>query len=317
MQNNLKIYAAIITTMLMWGLSYIATKIALESFSTYSLVLLRFFIASIIFAILLLMSGLPKFTKRDHLKIIATSAFFPFLYFFLETTALKYTTASEASLIAAIIPIVVLILSSMFLKEKIALKGIIGILFSFIGIVILVFGNMEQKLDLQQNLFGNLLMLGSVLSASFYMILTRNLGKKYSPLHITGTQIIYGTLLFFILCGIKYGELQITNLTMERIFALIFLSVFSTVLAFLCNNYALTKTSAAKVSVFINGVPVVTLFFAYLILHESLTPLQMVGGIIVIIALTITSVFGETKEKSKITSTKSHTFLAKENKSFF
>lgn len=290
--NILKIYGAITTTMLCWGFSYIVTKVALKTFSVSALVLVRFCLAALIFLILLSIKGFPKFAGKDQVKMIITSFFFPFSYYFMETAALHYTSASEASIIAATIPIVVLILSGIFLKEKISIIGAGGIMISFTGIVVLVLGNMNGELNLGSHLTGNIIMLGAVLSAAIYIVLTHELGKKYSSFEITGTQIIYGTLIFIIISIIQFNKISITQIDSIAVASVLFLAILSTVIAFFCYNYALTKIPAAQASIFINGVPVVTAFSAVFILGEALNLIQILGGLSVIFAVTITGTYG-------------------------
>jgi drug/metabolite transporter (DMT)-like permease len=245
--------------MFCWSFSYIASKIALQTFSVNALIVTRFSIASFIFLVLLYFKGFPKFSTKDHIKIIFTSTAFPFAYYYLETMALSYTTATEASVLSAIIPVVVLILSAIFIKEKITLIASGGVIFSFVGIVILIFGNPGQKFELNGNFLGNTLMLGSVLSFSIYMILTRSLGGKYTAFEITSVQTIYGTILFFIFCFcLTPHKFQIKSIGFENISAIMFLSIFATIVAFLCYNFALARISATKASLFVNSVPVIT-----------------------------------------------------------
>ena len=291
-QNTILVYSCIIITMFCWSFSYIATKVALQTFSVNALIFSRFFLASLFFLILLIIKGFPRFTRIDHIKIIFTSIAFPFAYYYLETMALNFTTATEASLLSAVIPIVVLILSGIFLKERITLIAASGVVFSFIGIVVLIFGNPEQKFELNGNFLGNTLMLGSVFSFSVYMILTRSLKGKYTAFEITSIQTIYGTILFFIFCVcLNPKKFSIQELGLENIAAVLFLSIFATVIAFLCYNYALAKISATKASLFINSVPVITSILAWSMLHEQLTKIQLIGGLIVVVAVTVTCTY--------------------------
>jgi drug/metabolite transporter (DMT)-like permease len=291
-QKTLFVYSCILLTMFCWSFSYIASKIALQTFTVNALIVTRFLIASLIFLILLYFKGFPRFSKKDHFKIICTSFAFPFAYYYLETMALSYTTATEASVLSAIIPVVVLILSAIFLREKITLIATCGVIFSFIGILVLIFGNPGQKFQLNGNFLGNTLMLGSVLSFSIYMIITRSLGGKYTAFEITSVQTIYGTILFCIFCFcITPHKFQIKSIGIENICAVLFLSIFATIVAFLCYNFALAKISATKASLFVNSVPVITSIAAWSILHEQLTMIQLTGGFIAVMAVTVTCVY--------------------------
>jgi len=91
--------------------------------------------------------------------------------------------------------------------------------------------------------------------------------------------------------------------SVQSIGAIIFLSLFATIGGFLSYNFALTRTTASKASVFINGIPVVTAVGAWLILSERLSWLQIIGGIIVLSAVFITStsnIAKNTAEKKRL-----------------
>jgi len=208
----------------------------------------------------------------------------PGLYFTFETIGLQYTSATKTSLIIATIPIMVLILSYFFLKEKIRLINILGIALSLSGVLLLIFGGRNHE-QLGGRLIGDMMILGAVISASIYMIMTRRLGKSISPVQITGMQIIFGAIIFFPAFLWDLPRLHWQAIRFDSIVALIILTFFATIAAFLCYNYALTKIPAARAAVCINGIPLVTACGAWFLLGETLAPLQLGGGMIVLVSV--------------------------------
>ncbi|WP_457577209.1 DMT family transporter [Desulfomarina sp.] len=285
-------YIALALAVLFWGLSFVATKIALESFPPFCLIFLRFLTASVFFTFLLLRTGFPSMTWNTLKPLLFLAIFQPGLYFTFETLGLQHTSATKASLIIATIPIVVLILSIIFLRERVRFLNIIGIIISMIGVILLVFGGRDIQ-EMNGTLLGDALILGAVLSASMYMILTRKLGELFSPIQITGMQIILGAIIFFPAFLYTMPQIQWREVTAEAIGAVIGLTVFATIGAFLCYNYALTKLPASRVSVCINGIPLVTACGAWFLLGEQLAPLQFLGGAIVIGAVYLANVNGQ------------------------
>ncbi len=287
--NSVKIYLALAMTVIGWGLSFVATKIALESFPTFTLVFARFGLASCLFGILLIRSGFPSFSRKEHAKVFLTAFFEPGLYFIFETIGLQYTTASKTALIIATIPIAVTVFAAIFLGERTPLVRAMCIGISLAGIAILVVGDPNFSWNLGGTLFGDLLICGAVISASFYIICARDLGRRHSALDITSLQIFYGAILYapaflWELPGITWGAI-----TGRSVIAVIYLTVFATVIAFICYNYALTQISASRASVFINCIPVVTAFGAWILLGETLTPLQAGGGALVLFSAFLTN----------------------------
>lgn len=282
-------YVALILTVLFWGFSFIGTKIALVSFSPFVCVFLRFSLASFFFLIILWRKGLLKLNIKEHKEMFILALFQPGLYFTFETIGLTYTSASEASIILGMVPLTVMLLARFLLGEKITRKNIIGIFMSVLGISILVLGAPGFNWGLGGSFFGDILIIGAVISAAFYMVYARDLGKRFSALQITGFQVIYGTIIFAPLFLIKVGEIQLSMVTSQSVGAIIFLSIFATIGGFLAYNFALTRTTASKAAVFINGIPVVTAVGAWIILGERLSWLQIIGGIIVLLGVFITS----------------------------
>jgi len=208
----------------------------------------------------------------------------PGLYFTFETIGLQYTSATKTSLIIATIPVVVLCLSAMFLNERLKLLNLLGIFFSLAGVSLLVFGD-GTGLDFGGSFYGDFLIFGAVLAASAYMIMTRRLGNTIPSHQITGLQIIFGAVLFFPAFLYDLPRFDWQNVSNQALVAVAGLTLFATIGAFLCYNYALTKIPAARASVCINGIPLVTAFGAWLLLGETLSSVQMVGAAIVLVSV--------------------------------
>ena len=100
------------------------------------------------------------------------------------------------ALIVAAIPITVLVLSALFLKERLSLLALTGIAISFVGAVLLVVGDPETRWALEGPMLGDLLIFGAVTSMAFYTIIMKRMIQSHSALDVTGLQICYGALLF-------------------------------------------------------------------------------------------------------------------------
>lgn len=281
-QNKIRTYIALNGAVLFWGLSFVATKMALESFPTFTLVFARFMLASCFFLTLMISKGFPLFSRKEHGKLLLIAVFEPGLYFVFETLGLQYTTAAKASLIIATVPLAVTAFAAILLGERTNAAALGGIVLSLAGITILITGDPQFSWSLKGSLSGDLLIFGAVISAALYMICARDLGKKHSALDITGLQIIYGALLFVPAFLWELPGINWSAITGRSAGALIYLTVFATVAGFICYNYALTQISASRASIFINAIPVVTAVGAAVLLGERLTPTQLCGGAVVL-----------------------------------
>ena len=285
-------YTALVAVVIFWGLSFVATKIALETFPTFTLIFIRFSLAAFFFCGLMLIRGVPKFSRGDHIRLFLMALFEPGLYFIFETMGLQYTSAPKTALIIATIPVAVLVFAFLFINERPAVTSVVGIGLSLIGIGILVVGDPNFSWQFRGSLLGDLLIIGAVITAALYMVCARNLGKGHAALDITGFQMIYGALLYAPFFFWELPAIQWSVISSRSVVALAYLTLFSTCAAFLFYNYALTKLPAGKASVFINGIPVVTAVAAWLLLGETLTLLQLCGGLMVLTAVCLTNLSG-------------------------
>ncbi len=283
MKATTKAYLALLFTVLAWGISFVATKAALADFTPFVLVFLRFAAASLVFAVLL-RGRMPKLTLRDHGRFILLATFEPVLYFIFETYGLTLTTASEASIIIAAVPLAVAIVARIALKEKLEMPTAVAIGLSIVGIVVLITGGTRGDLDLSGSVAGNLLMVGAVVAAAFYTVLARSLGKHWTARQITGLQAMYGSAMLLPFFLATAGRTDWQSISATSLGALAFLTFFATIGAFLTYNYSLKILPAGRASIFINGIPVVATAGGWILLGERLSGIEFVGAGLVILA---------------------------------
>ena len=293
-------YASIILAVVFWGLSFVATKIVLESLTPFTLIFIRFSVASCFFLPFMFYRGFPKLRPKTYGLLFVAALFQPGLYFLCETTGLQYTSASKASLIVATIPIVVLCLSVLFLNERSNWVMILGIGLSVIGVMTLIIGDLQFSWSLGGPMLGDMLMFGAVMAMAIYTVLMKSLVQTQSTLDLTGLQILYGALLFAPAFVWEFPRVQWAAVSGRSIIALAGLTLFATLGAFLCFNFALSKIPAAKTAIFLNCVPVVTAIGAWVILSERLTLTQMAGGILVLFSVYLTNFFGDRQVKFEL-----------------
>jgi drug/metabolite transporter (DMT)-like permease len=136
-QNQMmKAYVGMAMSTLIIGLSFVFVKIALRSAGPFD-VLAHRFNAAVIALLLLYVTGVvrkPKLNRKQFLQLLSISVFYPLLFFGLQTIGLQYTTASEAGIMAAITPVITLLLASLVLKERNTIGQIMGVVLSVAGI---------------------------------------------------------------------------------------------------------------------------------------------------------------------------------------
>ena len=281
-------YLALITMALLFGLSFVASKYALNFLSPFTLIFLRFFIAFLLLGVLYLRQR-QKINPSDRLRLLLTSLIFPGLYFLSETYGLKYAPATTVSLVVSTIPIFTAVLAFFLLNEKLRIWQSSGIILSIIGVAMILISGSERGTEWNLMRWGNFLGLGAAISAALYMTLGRSLLDRYSPLTITTSQAMFAVLIFLPLAGWEQFYNPIRAIDGFTVLAVLYLALFCSVLAFFLWNYGISKLEAGRAAVFTNLVPVFTAFGANMILGERPEWGQIIGGVLVITGVMITN----------------------------
>jgi drug/metabolite transporter (DMT)-like permease len=272
----------------LFGLTFIATKFALEGLGIFQVVFGRYCLAFLILVIV--------FRKKRHYFSIASQDFKHFLtltlvepvgYFIMETYGVHFSSPSSVSLIIATIPVFAMISAFFILKERLSPINISGIFFSILGVYFIV--SLQRSTELApQPILGNFLTLGAAMAAGLYNSLARRLTQKYSPLTLTYYQTLVATIVFFPLALIEYfisDGFQINAFIIGNVF---YLAVGGSIFAYFLLNRALSRLGSAQVAVFANFIPVVTIVISYFVFNEMLRPMQFTGAGLVLIGIYLT-----------------------------
>ena len=271
---------SILGAVFLWGSSFSAMRTILQDLNPFAAMFCRLFIA---FIFILPISGkmIPKsYQKGDWKFLLPMVLFQPCLYFLFESKALMFTTSSQAGIISACLPLMVAVAAWLFLAEKINTRTIIGLLLSIFGVVLLTVFQSEQA-NAPHPILGNLLEVGAMVSACANMILVKKLSARYDTWSLTGMQICAGTLFF--LPGIRYITIVDPSIwTLKLVSLLFYLGVFVSFFSFGLYNWGISKIEASKASIFINLIPVTAILLGWLLLGETLNPLQILATFIII-----------------------------------
>jgi len=268
----------IITATILWGVTFPIMKIAVVSISPVYLIFIRFAIASIILFILFYKRIISSL-KGQILSGIYIGVFLYFGYYF-QIIGIVYTSAMHSTLITGLYVVISPILAFFLLKESLDKKVIISLFLALIGLI-LITGILITNVNI-----GDILTLFSAIAYSFQVVYIDKYSKKYDPLALTFFQIIMVvplSLLFLPFSGIQVAW----NNTL--IFSIIYLSIFATALALLLQNFGQQGLDSATASMVFALEPVFGVIFSYFILGETMGPLQILGGVFILIAMILVS----------------------------
>lgn len=267
-----------------WGVTFISTKVLLRAFSPVEILFFRFVLG---FAALTIASRawLKVDSWREELMIAGAGLSGICLYYLLENVALTYTMASNVGVIVSAAPFFTALLGRVFLKEKLGASFFVGFVVAMAGICCISFNGAR----LQLSPVGDLMALCAALLWAVYSILIRKIGERgYPTVQVTQRAFFYG--LVFMLPALFLMDFR---LGLER-FAdpaavgnLLFLGLVACALCFAVWNFAVKVLGAVTTSVYIYMVPVVTVAASALVLKEPVTWLSALGTALTLAGLVI------------------------------
>jgi drug/metabolite transporter (DMT)-like permease len=282
-KNTIGHLSALVTSII-WGTTFISTKILLVDFQPVEILFFRFVISLFVLFIIY-----PHRLKGTSLKQELTFIFAGLcgicLYYLLENIALTKTMASNVGVIISVAPFFTAILSHLFLEEegKLRINFFIGFIVAMAGIFLISFNG--SKLEL--NPIGDLLALLAALIWACYSVLTKKIScYGYNTILTTRRTFFYG-ILFMIptlfLFDFNFGLARFTNPI--YIFNIIYLGLGASALCFVTWNFAVKILGAVKTSIYIYIIPVITVVTSVLILHEKITSLSAIGTLLTLAGL--------------------------------
>lgn len=276
---------AMLFTVVCWGISFISIKIVVSEIPPITTACIRFLITSIfLFLALKKIEPTHQIKKNIMPKLVLGGFLGITLYFCCENTGIKLTTASNASLITSLVPILAIGLDIVFFKSKISLSKICGIIIALIGtyLIITASGNVDFSSD---NFKGNMFMIGAMTSWAFYTILNKFLQDKHSALFLVTYQTIFGALFLIPLSLFEFNSWH--SFSLSAFGNILFLSILCSALCYFLYSYSLKNLDVTVTTIYLNLTPVIGIISGYLILNETILPIQLLGGLLVITSIYI------------------------------
>ena len=267
-----------------WGMTFLSIKVALREFGPMSLSLFRFVVASILLALLMVITRVEfRVAWRDVPLLSLSSIVGVTLYFYFENNGIMRLTASESSLIIGAIPVVTLLVEILLFRTRPPMLVVVGIILSFVGVALIVLRSESTT----SSPLGYLFMVGAVLSWVAYGFITKPLSGRYPMLTITFWQMVIGAIGSIPFAAMEHQVW--TGLSTTALLNAAFLGILGSALGYWLYIIVLEHLGPGRSSVFINLIPVVSVAASYVILGERLGPLQLVGAAIVVTGVYLAS----------------------------
>lgn len=262
---------------IVWGSSYLATKVLTVHGTVFAILAGRFLIATVI---MLLVWGIrrEKFLDRRGLVIAITFGFTQAAILSLETWGVKLTTATNAGLIISMTIVFTPVLESIWLKRWLPRPYFIAATAAVVGVILLVSGDGFSGLN-----WGDALMLAAALVRSFHVTALGRLtsGHSYGSVSITLIQTVVCAVIF-VLLDLPGLVSSFGAFTLVEWADLAYLAAFCTVFAFLVQLWAVRKTSAARVSLLLGTEPIWAVLIGVSLGSEVLGWIGAVGAVLIV-----------------------------------
>lgn len=299
--TNLRIYLLMIMATFFWAGAFIAAKLGVYELSPTILTFLRMGIAAIIiFPIMIKKLGPGWQLKKAELKLVlATSIIGMIGYHMFFFTALKFTTASNASMINATNPLITAVLASLFASERITGKKIAMLLLAFCGVIyIILAGNISSLINMTLNK-GDFIMLCGTLLWAIYGIIVKKAVPIMGPLKLTTYTFLFCAIIMAPFATYDFATTNAFSVGVGPYIAVLYMAIFPTVIGYSIQQYAIAEIGPSKASLFINLVPIISTILAVLFLNEQIRYYHLIGAGMIITAVIVYNRSGSGAKSNK------------------
>jgi drug/metabolite transporter (DMT)-like permease len=276
-------------TVLIWAFNFSVIKIALRQFTPGSFNGPRLALASLLLLVFLrLKEGSIAPPRGDLFKLIVLGVIGNTCYQFLFLNGIHRTTASSTSLILTMTPILIAVLSAIFLRERIHWIGWMGILTSFFGLYFVIFGNGAAVSVGKEGLKGNLMIFVGNLFWAVYTVFSKPLLERMSALRLATLTLSFGALFYLPLTAREIVRFDWGSLSARSWAGLFFSTVFAIALSYVTWYSSVKRVGNTKTGIYSNVTPIFTVIFAQLLLGEHIGLAKVIGALVIILGFYLT-----------------------------
>lgn len=287
MSDKKKAIVFILLVSILGGATQAITKIGLVSIPPLSFAFIRFLIAGIVIS--------PFLLKKNFLRVLWQLTPFSLLatiniaFFIL---GIKTTTATIGTILYAGVPLLTALFLFVLFRERLSRKKELGIVLGFFGVVfVALLPIIEKGSRFSGDLLGNMLIGIGVVSWSLYMAYSKKKLRSFSPLVVTSAFIwvtCFALFPLFLTDLISYPNWW-QSLTLSSVLSLSYISIISTVIVFLLNQYAIKHGGSILASMQFYLLPISAYLSASFLLGEQLTLGIVIGGALALLGVYITT----------------------------
>lgn len=273
-----------------YGLNHtIAKGVMPTHVQPFGFIMLRVAGAAILFWIISLFGPKEKIEKRDWGRVLVCAIFGMVINMLSFFKGLQLSTPINSSVLVTITPIIVVVLSALYIQEKITWQKSSGILLGFIGALLLVLMGAETRQDAPNIPLGNMLFIVNATSYGTYLILVKKLIEKYHPFTLMKWLFAIAVVINLPITFSEVKAIQWASLPSDALFAIGFVVIGTTFLTYLFNVFALTQLKASTVGAFTYLQPLIGILFALGTGNDSLNTIKILAAFLVLAGVYLAS----------------------------
>jgi drug/metabolite transporter (DMT)-like permease len=282
----MNVYIVIFIQTCLGGATHIAAKSVAQQVDAVTLTFLRSVVSIAGLAPLVLFRKRRMNIERRDWKHLIVLGFLGTGNQLIYMYGIHFTTAANGALLYATTPVMVLMLSRIFLKESISASKALGILLAFVGVSIVIF---EKGVTLTSDYtYGNLVVLVAVIAWALFTVFGKPMVIKYGALNTTSVAAFIGGAMLFPFGMATASRFNFSLLSTSDWLGILYLGIGTSVISYLLWYYALRRIDASRLAVFANGQPIVAALLSVIFLQYTFTGAFLVGGTVTVAGVVLT-----------------------------
>ena len=262
-----------------WGAMYVVSKAVLDIIPPFILITSRLLLGGLALYIMLLRHGGPSMSRRDFARVFGVGVIGYGVSLGLQFIGTKLSTAANGALVTSATPAFILVIAFWLLREPIGRTRLLALLVSTLGVIAVID---PRNAALDASLFwGNLALLGAALTWALYSVLIRQVTRNVDVLAVSFVALLGGLPVSMAAGTVELATVGMGAITPWVVAGALFLGVVCTALAMYLWNNAFALLDAGRASLTFFAQPVVGALLGWLFLHEAITPLFVVGGLLI------------------------------------
>ena len=281
-KNKVFAIIAALSATTIYGLNHTIAKVVMPNYiEGFGFIQLRLMGAGLIFFIISFFIPNEKIDSSDYLRLFFAALLGMCINMLMFFKGLQLSTPINSSVIITLTPIMVLLLSYVFLKEKIGFIKLSGILMGFTGALVLIVYGKKIAANAPNIMLGNIMFLINASAFAGYLVLSKPLTEKYHTITLMKWMFMIGIILSFPVTYIEFKEVEWTALPFFAIWRMGFVVIGTTFLTYMLNMYALKSLPASTIGAFIYIQPLIAIFYAIITGNDSLDLIKFIAIILV------------------------------------